>query len=142
MARDTINTIPPVLKRVLYAVLNSFFSILFFFILYRIFMKSTRVYWKIWIMLSFTGIAGSWVARFVLRFYDNTLKPLQGYIQNIIIPLLYALLIWVGLIEGLFLLVEQNNITYLQFYGLFLMIKLFIFFAADWFADLLTFQSI
>lgn len=130
------------IKRILHALLTALLSFALFFLVYRIFMNSERTYWKIWMVLSLTGLISSLTARALLKYWDHSVKPLKEYLQNLLIPAIYAVVVFAGGIDYLFDAVQSGEMKYSTFLIIFYTIKLFVYLLADYLSDKMTFEGL
>lgn len=122
----------------LFNILNTFFSALFMVIAYWMWIRymdpDLQQLGYLILASIFTGFLGSWAARFLTRYYKTLVKPMNYYFRFMLQSVLYALIIWVGLITYLF-----QNFDLLKICAILLLIKLVLFFASDYYADKITF---
>lgn len=141
MGRESVKDMPNGIKRILYPTLNAITSFILFYVVYRVYLNNVQIYWIIWVCLSASSVAGSLFIRFFLKFFEGTKKNIQQIVQNLIIPVIYAGLVFMGGISWMFEKFESGAWDLKTFIIIFLLMKLFIFLLADYIADTITFQG-
>lgn len=96
------------------------------------------------------GITASFFSRWFMRFWEFD-KTFNFYVRSIFITVIYSFLIWLGLVALLFDQYEIVITSLLEFWNLIIssnfwefalilfLLKLFVFFASDYFSDKLAF---
>ncbi len=141
MGRKEIKDMPNGIKRIIYPTLNAITSFIIFYVVYRVYLININVYWIIWVCLSATSLAGSLFIRFFLKFFNGTKKNIQQIVQNIIIPVIYAAVVFFGVISWMFEKFETGAWDLKTFIIVFLLMKLLIFLLSDYISDTITFQG-
>jgi hypothetical protein len=80
------------------------------------------------------GCLGSIMSRIITHNFSSVINPMNYTIRNILQNVFYGLLIWVGIITYLF-----ETLTLLEICIALIFLKLFIFFASDYYADKISF---
>lgn len=119
---------------VLNALLSSLLMILVYFVYISDLDKNFRQLGIIILAAIITGLIGSWTARVITQVYSNFIKPLNYYVRSLMIDLLYGLLIWAGFITYLW-----EDLEVWEIIIVWLILKAFLFFSCDYFADQVTF---
>ncbi len=127
-----------------YCILDAFLSVLLFIIVYKNYIEKMEYIMQlpfIFVGALLTSLMASIISRFITRYWKTT-KTVQHAFKNIFIAFLYSFLVWIGIIAYLFEQFDLSTIDgMIRLAGVLFFIKLFVFFAADYYADKIAFNS-
>jgi len=137
-----------------YYLLNIAFGTVFFLLGYVLHISKMEhnfeqfIYIIVWMAL--TGLLASFICRFMMKYWSYD-KTFNFYTRSIFSVLISSILIFLGLYSSLFQKYEISASSFIEFWQLIIssefwefllvifLIKLFVFFAADYFSDKIAF---
>lgn len=137
-----------------YYLLNIAFGTVFFMLGYVLYISEMEHNFEQWIYIilwmAITGLLASFICRFIMKYWQFD-KTFNFYTRSVFSVLISSILIFLGLYSSMFEKYEIYANSFLEFWELIIsstfwefllvifILKLFVFFAADYFSDKIAF---